>query len=295
MRDFYFERGKERIHGVHFPVEDKVASILLIHGISEHIMRYEDFARFLNENKFEVWGFDLRGHGLTAKTKEDLGDFKSENILEDIVGDIREIYLMMDDTHPRYIFGHSMGSFILKYYISQYDDFDKAVFSGTGELKESEGNALYNISEIINLFGKKRRSKLLYHLAVGKFAKAIKDRETDADWISFNEDNIRAYNEDPLCGFGLANESYAAFGKSIVKIVNADYSKTNKDLPLGFFSGKGDPVGNFSKAVVNEVERFKGLGFINVELKLYDNMRHEILNEKDKDIVYKDILEFLMK
>lgn len=295
MRDFYFERGKERIHAVHFPVEDKVASILLIHGISEHIMRYEDFAKFLNENKIEVWGFDLRGHGLTAKTKEDLGDFKSENVLEDIVGDIREIYLMMDDTKPRYIFGHSMGSFILKYYILQYDDFDKAVFSGTGELKESEGNALYNISEIINLFGKKRRSKLLYNLAVGKFAKAIKDRKTDADWISFNEDNVRAYNEDPLCGFGLANESYAVFGKSIVKIVNADYSKTKKDLPMGFFSGKEDPVGNFSKAVVNEVERFKGFGFKNVELKLYDNMRHEILNEKDKDVVYKDILEFLMK
>lgn len=64
---------------------------------------------------------------------------------------------------------------------------------------------------------------------------------------------------------------------------------------MGFFSGKGDPVGNFSKAVINEVERFKDLGFKNVELKLYDNMRHEILNEKDKDVVYKDILEFLMK
>lgn len=68
-----------------------------------------------------------------------------------------------------------------------------------------------------------------------------------------------------------------------------------KDLPVFFVSGKEDPVGDFSKGVIAASNSLKAVGMKNISVKLYENDRHEILNETDREKVYEDLLLWLTK
>lgn len=293
MREFYFENKGQKIHGCAFEVENPRASLMIIHGISEHIKRYEDFAKFLNEKGISVYGIDLRGHGQSVRSERGLGDFYSYDFLDDIVDDLRRVFESMPRDKARFILGHSMGSFILKYYMASYDDMDGVIFSGTGSLKEVEARGLGLIAKLVCLGGKRKRSQVLNSLLMGRYSRAIKNRKTDLDWLSYNEDNVKSFAEDPYCGKALTNRSYKVFSEAMLKIINEDYKNTRKDLPLGFYSGAEDPVGDFAKGVHQEIKRFKHEGFENIRAKIYDKMRHEILNEREKHVVYYDILNFM--
>lgn len=199
-----------------------------------------------------------------------------------------------------FLFGHSMGSMLSRNYISKYNEYyiklyDKVILSGTSGDPGILGQVGYLITKLIILFnGKNKRSPFLNKLSFGKFNDNFKPNRTEFDWLSRDEKIVDKYVDDEWCGFIAKAGFFQDLLKGIFEINKIDnIFKINKDLKVLLISGNSDPVGDNGKGVKQVYDKFKKCGIKSVELKLYENARHEILNEINKEEVYKDILNWV--
>ena len=298
MKEFYLDScGGGRLHcAIWTPEGEPKAVVQLIHGIAEHIGRYDDFARFLNAHGYVVAADDHMGHGGSVENGVKgyfsggwLSAVEDEKRLHD---EIAAQYPVL----PYYILGHSMGSFLLRTYLYTYPaDLDAAIISGTGWEKPATikaGLLLCRIEE--KRLGETKTSPVLNSLIFGGYNKVFKPNRTPNDWICSDEQVVDKYQADPLCGFdatiGLARDMLTGIR------MNEDPTnlmKMNKSLPVLFVSGAKDPVGGMSKGVLACIDAFKRSGIRNVTIHIYPEGRHEMLNEVNRVEVYNDILTWL--
>jgi len=278
-------------------IPEKIKGIVLIaHGMAEHKERYISFMEFLAENGYVACINDHRGHGLSVKDKKDLGYFYDESS-KGIVDDTRQICLYLKDRFndvPFILFGHSMGSFIVRCFARKYDkDIDKLIVCGSPSENPACGIALLLI-DIIKLFkGDRYISNLMVNLSTGAYDKAY-PQEGHNSWLSTDKENVKKYNSDELCGFAFTLNGY----KSLMNLMKNAYAKdgwamNNKNMPIMFISGKGDPCAESEKKWHSAISNMISHGYDNVSGMMYENSRHEILLDVDKDEVYKDVLNFI--
>ncbi|MCR8613151.1 MAG: lysophospholipase [Mycoplasma sp.] len=270
----------------------------IVHGSAEHAKRYDDFAKFLNKNNIIVYAMDLRGHGQFAKEKNLFGFFAEKNGHKIILEDINMIGKIIKNKYPdlKYtLLGHSMGSFVVRNYASEYDDIDNLIVVGTNHNPKLVSYFALLVLNLTILFkGKKNINKLINNMSYKSFNKKIKNAKTDADWISVNQKNIDNFVKDDLCGFTFTNQGFKDMFNWILNITKAKKIKNVSDnLKILFISGTEDPVGKNGSEVIKAHKNYKKYEK-KANIKLYENMRHEILNETEKQIVYDDILKFIL-
>ncbi len=301
MQDIYYpsKDGKNTVHACLWLPQGKAKAVVqLIHGMCEYAERYAPFAQFLNEHGYIVCADDHLGHGKTAKTEADLGYFNDQRDYNIVVEDIHELKLTVQKQTgelPWLVLGHSMGSFFCRKYISVYgDEFVGAVIMGTGFKSSITLNtALSAVKASARSHGWRYRSNTIKKLAFGSYNKKFRPARTGNDWLSKNPQNVDAYENDPLCGFDFTNNGYFILF-SIIKqacskpVINA----VPKNLPVYFVAGALDPVGDYGKGVIRAVNKFHKAGVKSVSLTLYEDSRHEILNDDCKQQVQKDLLAF---
>ena len=289
----------DHLFGFAWEVEKPEGVVVIATGMEEVSYRYDDFAKFLNKNGYNVYCVDHYGQGESVVDESQLGivprSFFSKCVR--VLDDVAKKYAIPDK--PLIIFGHSMGSFMVQDYIQRYNKRPtKAIIMGTNGPNAKVLFAMgYPLARLVaKLRGENRQAKFLANMAVGAYAKSVKDRKTNCDWLSYNEENVNRYLEDPKCGHPSSNGFYRELLKGNHRLYRKKFlAKINKDLPILVTAGKDDPVGAFGKGPAALVKLYHKLGIKNAELKIYENMRHEILNEKDNQKVYNDILEFINK
>ena len=296
-KEFFYpsKDGVTRIHAIEWIPEGDVIGVLqMCHGMVEYIDRYDEFAQFLASKGFYVVGHDHLGHGGSVTSEEKRGYFHHPNGNEVIVSDIHTLRLLTQEKYPGlpyFMMGHSMGSFLVRQYLGSYSEgISGAIIMGTGNQPEGILSAGMFMCRLISLFkGWEHRSNLVNNMAVGGYAKKM-----GLNWLSKNPENQKKYVDDPNCGFIFTvNAYYHMFrGMSLMNKLEKNGSAL-KTLPLFFVSGAEDPVGECGKGVEKVVALYREKGYENVQMKLYPNDTHEILNELDKDAVYQDLLNFL--
>ena len=302
ITDFRFSSasGNNNIHcRMWTPDGDPIGVVQLVHGVAEHIARYNDFAMFLADNGFVAVGDDHLGHGLSVNDDSELGWFAEKDGWELIVKDEKTLRDMMREKYPNVpliLLGHSMGSFMARTYIGYYpDDFDLCILSGTGHTPGvvcRMGRMLARRE--IRRHGSKYRSATLQQMAFGSYLRGIENPIGANDWICRDEAVIRAYDADPLCGFGGSAELMYEMMVGLETIGSSRHiMKMRKDLPIYFISGSADPVGGWGKGVRTVFDRFKGIGMQDVTIKMYPDARHEVLNELNKQEVWADVLSWI--
>lgn len=275
------------------------AVVQIVHGVAEHIARYDAFARYLTEHGFAAAGTDHLGHGQTVKSEDERGWFAETNGWEKIILDEKKLHDLLKEKFPcvpMILLGHSMGSFMARTYIGDYpDDFDLCILSGTGHTPAIVCKAgKWMASGEIKKHGSKYRSAMLQSMAFGSYLKGIENPIGANDWICRDEAVIRAYDADPLCGFMATAELMYEMMRGLETIGSSGHMmKMNKELPILFIAGEADPVGNWGKGVRTVFDRFKGVGMQDVSIQLYPEMRHEVLNEIGKDQVWQDVLTWI--
>ena len=283
----------------YLPEGEAVGIVQIVHGIAEHIARYDDFARFLADNGYIVVLHDQLGHGKSITDESPMGFFNDKNGWETAVQDIRILHNKAAEKYPGkpfFLFGHSMGSFLARTYLIHFrTGLDGAVISGTGQQNSAliKGGKLMSALEI-RRHGARFRSERLNAMAFGKYNDKLENVRTSCDWLSRDEAVVEAYNADPLCGFvptaGLLHDMMGG----IEFISNAkNIARMKKDLPILFVSGDCDPVGDYGKGVIKAYKGFLRAGMTDVTMKLYSGGRHEMLNEINNAEVYQDILFWL--
>ena len=280
--------------------ESPRATVHINHGMSEHSLRYDRFAKRLNALGFSVYAQDHRGHGHTMREGEK-GWFAAKDGWAVVSDDAWEIDCLIEKELsgvPHFLFGHSMGSFIARTELSAHPDaWTAAVLCGTGAGQGIKGKAGRRLALMRKGKGEGRKpDEILNTLAFASYAMRFKGwMRTTSVWISRDEDEVRKYDEDPLCGFTCSTAFFADLMDGI-ELANdpAEAAKVRKDLPLLIISGDEDPVGGFGKGVREVARLYRDAGVMDVRLELRKGARHEILNETDREETMSMISSFYL-
>lgn len=301
--EFYFDSrdGQNKIHAVRYtPENEEIAGVVqIVHGMAEYVERYEEFAQFLTERGFVVTGNDHLGHGKTVPQGGTYGYFCEQDPATVVVRDVHRLKKMTQSLYPGVpyiIVGHSMGSYVLRNYIYRYGTgISGAVLMGTG----TQAGSLVKLGKAVaavqkRFYGSKHVSKYIDKSVFGDYNKKFASARTSVDWLSRDEANVDSYIADSLCGFVFTVNGF----QTVFELVDRMQKKENlekvpKALPIFMISGAEDPVGDFGKGVESTYKAFKEVGAENVQVKLYEKDRHEILHEADRKVVMQDIYDWI--
>ncbi len=274
--------------------------VQLVHGMSEHIGRYDDFARFLVGHGYVVCAHDHVGHGKSVADPRERGCLPLEGGKDVLIEDVHELRKTVAARYsrqtPYFLFGHSMGSFVVRAYLARYaEGLSGAVLCGTGNQSRAlskAGNWLAR--RIAAKQGADARSERLHAMADGAFSRQVENPRTSFDWLSTDPAVVDAYLADEMCGAMFSAGGYATLTDLTGEAASpACAAKVPKDLPVLFVAGAQDPVGACGKGVESAANLLRHAGVRDVEVKLYEGMRHEILNELGHAQVYADVLAWM--
>ncbi|MDR1801579.1 MAG: alpha/beta hydrolase [Lachnospiraceae bacterium] len=305
MRNEFTFKSKDGVTDIHavewVPVGRPAGILQIVHGMVEYILRYDEFASFLSEKGFYVVGHDHIGHGSSIVDESCLGYFCEKDANKVLLDDIHALRKLTEKKYPgiRYfILGHSMGSYLLRQYLAIHGNaLSGAIIMGTGTQPAALLAFGKTLTKILwKIRGSKYRSPLIEYLGSGSLnAKFKKNGETPKDWITTDEGKKALYLKDPLCGFKFTVNGYHTLFSAIAGACNAvTIRKTPQRIPLLIISGAEDPVGGFGKGVEQAFNQYATLRGGRVDIKLYPDDRHEVLNEKNRTEVYEDIYTFFI-
>lgn len=278
------------------PSGTPIAIVQIAHGMAEHISRYDEFASFLNQNGILVVGNDHAGHGKSIGENAMKGYFGERDGWRLLMEDMRRLH---DETAALYpdvpyiLFGHSAGSFLARAYAAQYGEGIAAfIFSGTSGKNPAIplGKLIVRLEVLRN--GHAKPSKLLDKMSFGTYNKSFKPARTSFDWLSRDTAQVDAYVEDPLCGFIFTAEGMLDVLNVLDFVSGVGWAKNVPLVPVLLISGSEDPVGMRGRGVKQVCEWLRGTGH-NVDCRLYEKCRHELLNEQNRYEIYRDILSFI--
>lgn len=294
--------GRTTVHAVRWTPEDgKYRAVLQItHGMVEYIERYRTFAEFLNDNGFLVVGHDHIGHGESVVSKDEWGYF-AEHPSDTVIADMQTLREITQKEHPGvpyFMLGHSMGSYMLRKYLAIHGEgLAGAVIMGTGCIPDNTTKLAMFIAKMqAAFFGWHHRSKLLQKLSYDKYYHQfdLTGKDASNSWLTKDEEIVKTYYADPKCTFVFTVNAYMGLFEAVLfDNQQENIEAVPKSLPLFFVSGAMDPVGGCGSGVKKVYNKFDEAGKEDITWKLYDNDRHEILNETDRDVVYHDILAWM--
>lgn len=289
-------KSGESLKGWFWPAENAVSNLTIVTGINEYALRYAPFAEWMNGHRVNVWCLDTFGQGLNAPS-EDLQERWPEGAFDKMVKAIAKmVKTACANGLPTFLMGQSLGSIMVQSYLEKYPrTCSGVILCGSDGGQVGLVKTKYNLAKgIVRDYNWYQRNPALQNMITGNFSKAVKNRRTDYDWLSYNEENVQSYIDDPWCG----HESTGGLWKELLKGTasiweESEMAEISRREKIYIISGQDDPVGRMGKGPVWLWKKYRSLGLTGVTLKLYPNMRHEILNETGKEIVYKDILGFV--
>lgn len=280
------------------PEQKPVGIVQIIHGIAEHCARYDDFAGYLTGLGYLVVAEDHMGHGNSAANGSVKGYFHGGwwAAVEDVCTLTKMTMEQYPDV-PYILFGHSMGSFMARTILARYPDIgiSGCVICGTGWQPEAVlGAGRLLAGMICKLSDAQKPSQLLHNIAFGSYNKRVEHPKTPHDWLSREPAVVDAYANDPMCGFVASAGLMGDMFEGIAYIQKRESMlQMNKALPVLFIAGGDDPVGDYGKGVNKAAQEFHSIGMEQVRTKIYPMCRHEILNEINKNEVYRDVSQWI--
>ena len=294
---FLSSDGKHKVYAKIMKPENNIKGIIQIcHGMSGYISKYDEVAEKLIEYGYAVCGHTSIGHWDSVNSLDELGFFGEFNGYKCLISDTRKLTQIVKKKIPDkniFILGHSMGSLISRCYISKYgEDLSGAIFSGTIGPQPLVDSGIQFANMIAQRKGYKYRSRKLYQILFQVANKEITNPTSDYSWITSRPNNV--VSEKSRFIFTVAGIKDLLF---LIKKSNtiSEIEKVPKNLPIYFFSGVDDPVGEYGEGVKRAIKLYNKAGIENLSYKFYEGDRHECLNEVNRFEVIDDMIEWIEK
>lgn len=281
------------------PTTTPRAVIHIAHGLAEHAGRYARTAKALNSYGYAVYANDMRGHGQTARSQDELGFLAEANGWNRVVLDVAEMLTSEAQEHrgvPLILLGHSLGSYLSQQLIYEHPQLlDAAILSAPNGKPSWLAQAGRMIARAERLrLGKRGRSQLINSLTFGKFNEAFAPVETPFDWLSRDAAEVKLYFNDARCGFLSTTQLWVDFLDGISELANPAHKRLiRQTFPLYILAGSLDPVCEQGKGAAALAQEYKTAGLTDVTCKLYPEGRHELLNEINRQQVLEDMRHWL--
>lgn len=287
--------GEGEIFSRMWAPESPKAVLMIAHGMAEHSARYDAFARHLAQQGWVVCMNDHAGHGRSAATP---GFFAQQNGWDCVVRDLHALLRQVSALYPGLplcMMGHSMGSFLTREYITRWgSELSACVICGTMGKNPglTPGILLSKLQCAVK--GPKSPGKLLDKMSTGSFYKKFENPVNEFAWLSANRQNCIDYANDPHCGFLFTASAFHDLFTGAKAVMGAQWAaRVPRSLPVLVVAGAEDPVGANGKGPAQVADWLKQAGLADVQLILYPGMRHEILNESNRQTVFQDISGWL--
>ncbi|MCB7317971.1 alpha/beta fold hydrolase [Lacrimispora sp. 210928-DFI.3.58] len=274
------------------------AILQLSHGMCEHKERYLPFMKYMALRGFACVIHDHRGHGKSVRNMSDLGYFY-ENGGPGLVKDLHQITRYAKKRFqglPLFLFGHSMGSLAARVYLKYYErDLDGLIVCGSPSKPPFAGLGLAFVSMLAAVKGGQSRSRLMDKLFT-VFDLPFRSEGRSHAWICTDKAVVEAFNASPYCNFTFTLNGY----QSLLVLLCQTYGKRGwhpekPGLPILFVSGSEDPCMGSKKRFYQAAGFLAAEGYNAITSRLYEGMRHEILNEPGRMEVFEDVSGFLEK
>lgn len=291
---FQSATGLGPIHVREYPVDKPLGIVQVVHGMLEHFGRYDRFARRLNNQGYMVIGMDMAGHGLSTPDAP-RGYFGARDGWRGLVEDVHALRQAVQKRYPGvpyYIFSHSMGSVITQLYCTLYGKgLSGVLLMGCSSPRLATA---VSAKPLTRLFPKKRPSMMFRAMTFAGYNKTYPKPCDVFAWISGDEEMVNSYKTDPLNIETFTARGYLDLSCLAQKTARKSWAnEVPKDLPVLFLTGSDDPVGGYGKGVAVIADRLKSAGVRDVNVLVYENCRHELINDCQSDTVYSDIGNWL--
>lgn len=305
MREMIHESITSRVDRLEISVmsvvpEGKIRGIVqLVHGMSEHKERYLPFMEYLADRGFVCIIHDQRGHGKSVKYESDLG-YMYGGGAEAYIADL----LLINETarerypgKPLILFGHSMGSLGVRVFAKRHPNcLDGLIVCGS-PCKNPALAAGTTLAELAkDLFGNRHRCKLIESLSFGPYAMRFPKERNRFSWVCSDPQVVKDYADSPLCGVTFSADAYLVLFALMKETYDLEgWEAEHPHMPILFIGGAEDPCIGGRKKFAQAIHTMHRAGYENVKGRLYPGMRHEILNEPQKEKVYQEIVGYLGK
>jgi alpha-beta hydrolase superfamily lysophospholipase len=300
---FLSNDGKSTCVGdVWYPAQGEVRCVVqIVHGMVEHLLRYEDVALAFVEQGYAVCGIDHIGHGRTCPDPDKRGIYDPKLGASQMIEDQQKLRVRMQERFagiPYVLLGHSMGSFVTRCYIARHGEgLAGAIVMGTGWQSGATLKAGKLLARVIACFhGWGHYSPMIDGIGVGGYNKAFEGTgaKTGVEWLSRDPQRAIDYVADPDSGWHFSVSGYYVLFSLLQEAEDPKLiARIPKDLPVLVISGADDPVGAQGKGPTYEFNALKDAGVTDVELQLYDGARHEVLGETNKEEVMGDLVAWI--
>lgn len=286
--------GKELICFLWDDVVEPKGVIQIVHGMTSHMLRYEELGKTLNSYGYIAYGDDHRPHGATAGL-ENLGKASKNNFQENVLDEI-EITKMLKERFklPVQLFGHSYGSFLAQSYITKNSELlSGLILSGSAYM----GGARLKFGKILTAMQRikykmDQPNYMLFNMTFNANNKPFSDEKINNAWLNRDVEKVERYNNDPYCNFIMSHGFYYSMMRGLLAAYTQKaLNNISKDLPIYIISGSRDPLGGMGKKVIKLYNIYKANN-LNVKMKLYENARHELTSDIEKDMILREMAEF---
>ena len=293
--------NRNNLYGVIWPIEDNIKGIVIVmHGLGDKTDNYEELALRLNKEGYIVAGIDQIGFGKSVQDLNLLGYYEDkENTLKYYIEDTKKLYDKLTSEYPStnvYIIGVSYGSFIARLFLSHYHNLIKGtILIGTAYLSPLFMSFAKFMTRYLAVGkGWNDRNTYLYRKTITKLNDRFEDK-TVPSWLNSNIiyvlDNADVYS---TCRLTLTG--YYVLYNLMEKVNKKKYiNMIDKNENIYLLSGKDDPVTSFGMDVYKLSSLYKKHGITNIQYKIYNGMRHDLIHEVNRDIIINDIINYLNK
>lgn len=299
---FISNDGRTTVHYIKWYPNNNIKGVIqLTHGMTEYMGNYENFADFLCNNGFLVIGHDQIGHGHSVQGPEELGHFSKKDSVDILIKDMHNVMEKVKIEYPKipyFLFGHSFGSFLSRIFAGIYgSELNGLILSGTGNADIKNVKSALKLVRAVRITKKANyRSKLVLKNIFGQFSDKIENPKNMHEWLCRDEESVEEYLNNPLNNYIYTLNGFSTLFYAVLKMQDEEiYECTPKRLPILLMSGSEDPVGEYTKKVLEVYEQYKKHEIEDITIKIYQEARHNILQETNKNEVMKDCLNWILK
>lgn len=258
---------KHELHGIYLPVEHPKASIIMVHGLGEHISRYKEIAAYFNSRNYSFTGLDLPGHGYSSGKRGHIDSFGEYN---DIISAMADFVRSREGDTPLVLYGHSLGGLVVLNYLAG---------SSSGIYKAIVTSPWLKLAVTPSPF-KIFLAGLMNRLMPG----LLQSSGLNPDDISSDKNVVKKYRTDPLVHNKISVRLFASATENARKLQEM---KEGIDIPVLLMHSADDRITSAEGSAVFAANNSKA------ELKIWKKGLHELHNEIFREEVFDYIIKWL--